>query len=746
MLTIENKFFKAAGSAFRITVVLAAVLWCASAGCKKHETAHYDLPVFPNYPSGLVFEKKKIGSELRMARELSSRQELVFAGTVPYRARISFGVGHESPDHAADAAIAVSITGESRKREYTMRFQETNKWIDETLDLSSYTGERITISFSAPRSFGKNDGKLFITCPQLTRSRAPMQRNVVLISIDTLRADHIGCYGYDRDTTPFLDEFSKKALLFENCIAPAPWTLPSHVSLLTGLYSSSHTVIDDGFGAIPVRSATTIPESVKTLPEILHQHNYETRAITTHLYVSEQFGFDRGFNAFFFKQDASAVEVSRQALQWINVIAEQPFFLFLHYFDCHDPYSPPHPFSSLFDPDYSGDINGDLQWLEKFGYSADISARDLQHLIALYDGEIRYVDDALKTLIQGMSDKNLIENTVIIITSDHGEEFKEHGSLRHGAKLFDEVVKVPLLVYIPGEKGSQRIARQVNLVDIMPTVLELLHIPLEHNIDGSSLFCKESNSKKLERLVFSETSRYDAFKACARTNAYKYIADSGFGGAEEKIFSLADDPGEQKNLNTSRNEAVEPKAKEMRGALLKSLSLCQSMQVCFRYAPSHGVQQQSIKVTITTSGHFTYVDALGGWPHGSIHLNEEKNRILIACKNIRDFQKIGINFMLEPPDATVMFSDIVVNGVPATIVAYTNAGAQDIANKVHSYKTLLDMLAADHPAVLEQRNTFLLFKTMSLIPAATLSGKQSWEKKQLSDENRERLRSLGYVW
>lgn len=702
--------------------------------------------VFPDYPSGLVFEKKKIGNEIRMARELVSGEELVFAGKITGRARILFGIAHEAPNDASQAELHINITGKNGLRAYTISLPDANRWIDETLDLSLYTDERILISFSAPRAFGKNEGKLFITCPHLTRSRASTQHNVILISIDTLRADHLGCYGYQRETTPFLDRFSKNAILFENCISPASWTLPAHVSLFTGLYSSSHAVIDDGFGALPSMLPSSIPEDLKTLPEILTKNGYNTRAVVTHLYVSDQFGFDRGFSSFLYKQDYKAEEVTRQALQWVNALSDQPFFLFLHYFDCHDPYTPPPPFTSMFDPDYSGYINGDLQWLEKFGTSAEISTRDLEHLIALYDGEIRYVDAALETLIQSISDKNLMDNTIIIITSDHGEEFKEHGSLRHGATLFDEVIKVPLLVYIPTEKGPRRITEQVSLVDVMPSILEALHISLDHRVEGVSFFCADTKGGP-NRAVFSETSRYDAFKACVRTREYKYIADSGFPGSQDRLFDLILDPREQKNILTEQNEKMAKKAGEMKNILLNSLPLRQVDQMCLRYQPvSDAAHRQSIAATVASSGHFTYADALGGWPSGTIRLDEGKSSIMIFYKNLISAKKIGINFIVEPLNATVVFSDIEINGAPGDIIAYTSAGPQTMTDQKYSYEHLMEKLVTDSQAASVQRCGFYLFKTTALIPAATLSGKYSWETKQLSDENRKKLRSLGYVY
>jgi arylsulfatase A-like enzyme len=317
-------------------------------------------------------------------------------------------------------------------------------------------------------------------------SRAPSAPpSLLLISIDTLRADHLGCYGYARETSPNLDALATRSIRFANVLSTTSWTLPAHATLLTGLYPGEHGAQTDQLA---------LPPSAPTLATVLGARGWETFAATSHVYLGPRFGFARGWSAFDHAaaEEAAHVPVAHKvvdsALRWLDGRAERqrPFFMWLHVFDPHWDYSPPSPFDTLFDPEYTGTQKGDHDSLRPYiraladGPIPPLARRDLEHLIALYDGEIRFVDHELGRLLGELEARGLLEGTLVAVTSDHGEEFMEHGSIEgHQWTLHDEVVRVPLLLKLPGDTHAGLVVDEpVSLVGVPGTLLDLLGVEL----------------------------------------------------------------------------------------------------------------------------------------------------------------------------------------------------------------------------------------------------------------------------
>lgn len=332
-------------------------------------------------------------------------------------------------------------------------------------------------------------------------------KNVLLISIDTLRADHVGSYGYGQPTTPTLDEFAQSAVRFKNMFAASPWTSPSHASMFTGLYPMVHGVVELN---------RRLNEHIMTIAQVLKEADYQNIAVVCAPFLSEDFQLNRGFDVYDtdltyprVKQDASlAFDVTEKGLKYLDKLEKGPFFLFLHYWDPHHPYNPDDRYVEMFDPDYDGDTNGyDIR--DRPDMVPGMNPRDLQHLIALYDGEIRYTDDAINALLEGLKKRGLDQNTMIIITSDHGEEFLEHGGRAHLAQCWNETVKVPLLIRVPWfNHGKREVDDLANHVDFFPTILDVLGIEEElPQVDGISLRPALEFGKPLpNRNVFAHTS------------------------------------------------------------------------------------------------------------------------------------------------------------------------------------------------------------------------------------------------
>ncbi len=385
-------------------------------------------------------------------------------------------------------------------------------------------------------------------------------KNVVLISIDCLRADHMSCYGYRRETTPFIDSLAKRGLFFENAFANGPNTRHSVPSFLTSTYPL--LFLDE------VR-AGRFHAGRKSIAERLKEKGYSTAAIHSNPYISKFYGYDRGFDYFndfmigqvedeiprgkaskVFREIIKGVKavfmyklphedgrrINEEALKWLEGVRE-PFFLWLHYMDVHMPYVPPNwSLRELNLKRYShikkiwmGKKIDDIRMREK------IRDREITDYINLYDGCIRYVDWILRELIQKV-EKNF-SDTIFIITADHGEEFREHGDLSHLEKLYDELIHVPLIFYGKG-LDSKKIEKVVSLIGLVPTIFYLLGLKEDRLMQGKNFF-EEKGYAIAEAWKDERITAY-------RDEQWKLIVSD----QKIELYNLKDDPKEQKNLYT----------------------------------------------------------------------------------------------------------------------------------------------------------------------------------------------------
>ncbi len=296
----------------------------------------------------------------------------------------------------------------------------------------------------------------------------------MLVSIDTLRADHLGSYGYARPTSPRLDAFAERGALFRRALSSSSWTLPAHMSLLTGLEPPTHGLVDyPSFGKLA--------EEHQTLAEILRERGYRTAAFTGGGWVSEKTGMDAGFDVF--ESEGRRFEDTWPLLErWLAARrSEEPFFLFWHGFNVHKPYAPPPPYDRLF----CGACESDFDPEELQPDRPRPSPSDLEYAISQYDGEIAYTDALFGRLLDALASRELLERTLVVVTSDHGDEFFEHGMVDHIHSLYDELLHVPLVVVGPGVEPAV-VEEQVGTIDLLPTLLELLGVEIEHRVQGRS--------------------------------------------------------------------------------------------------------------------------------------------------------------------------------------------------------------------------------------------------------------------
>ncbi len=309
-------------------------------------------------------------------------------------------------------------------------------------------------------------------------------RGVILISLDTLAADHLSAYGYERETSPFLDSLAARGTLFENAVVQFPSTLVSHVSMFTGLYPQEH-------GVLPFTSKR-LSLDVDTLPERFARDGFRTAGHTEGGYVSRDFGFERGFEEFVDPSttvDTDVVETLRRGVDFLKTLEDgERFFLFLHTYSIHDPYAPPEPYRSWFwkrDPVATFTPKG-RELSQVNGGSRDVTPEAADYFRALYDGSIRYVDGVLESFFGELESMGLLDDTTIVITSDHGEEFLQHGKLAH-EQIYPECLRVPLIVLHPRLGHGQRVPGLAQSIDIAPTLYELAAVPPPAHLSGRSL-------------------------------------------------------------------------------------------------------------------------------------------------------------------------------------------------------------------------------------------------------------------
>jgi arylsulfatase A-like enzyme len=445
--------------------------------------------------------------------------------------------------------------------------------------------------------------------------------NIVLLTLDTLRADHLSCYGYERETSPFIDKIANEGILFEECIATSSWTLPSHASLFTGLFPSEHGAI---YSAEDKSKTSQLPDELTTLAEIVKQKGYKTAGFIGGPYLASVFGMGQGFDSYndrlgpigkvyfdkitffrfileifknkinLYKLSSSietyliyvwnyiygesftknsighvgwkkkANEINAVVLPWIKRNKDTRFFLFINYFDPHAPYALPKGYKNHYNRGYKSKLGGLVSQLNNIMYRRySPTEDDLNFLISLYDSQINFLDLHIKQLFDTLVSCGIDKKTIVVITSDHGEAFGEHGLMQHGFSLYEDQIKVPLILWgIKKFPDSQRISTQVQIIDIMPTILNLINIPPPENIRGQSLIPLIAGREDFARpyalaemfedkAVYRFGEEYRRDLKCIRTREWKYIASSR---GKKELYNVIEDREEMNNLKDAEKE------------------------------------------------------------------------------------------------------------------------------------------------------------------------------------------------
>lgn len=447
--------------------------------------------------------------------------------------------------------------------------------------------------------------------------------NIILISIDTLRADHLSCYGYYKKTTPNIDQLGSEGTIYLNNFSTGVWTPPGHTSMLTGLYVSEHGVY----------GSRKLAENIPTIAEVLKQNGYQTSGFVNNSQVGELVGLHKGHDLFMevwrgishkskFKRvvkgsirrmkeklgytDMGANLTNYLFKDWIEnqVNKERPFYTFLHYIEPHNPLDPPSSFKNKY---LSKNMHKDIDWnkIKKIAnnplicYVEDLKPNEgeIQFLKDLYDAEIAYTDSKIGEITSILKEKNLYENTMIIVTSDHGEHFGEHNQWSHVASLYKEVLHIPLIIKFPkGVEYANEVNKYTQLVDIFPTAMDIAGVSKENltGNSGVSLVFDRVNGNKYHDYVFAEwegripyfileksknsekdvdLDRFKVQMATIQDDQYKYIWKSN--GIEE-IYNITQ--GEK----NAQNVEIEDKDKEH---LMKELHKMKNEMEVFEKEP-----------------------------------------------------------------------------------------------------------------------------------------------------------------
>jgi arylsulfatase A-like enzyme len=516
---------------------------------------------------------------------------------VPPSCELEFGCGFlNTPWKEQDTEVNFKVVIQDKRKEKIL-FSENlrpikrsyyNNFHKKSIDLSSFSNKKVKINFiTSSKSSSSNkiiklnqhQGDIefaywenpIIYRQPITVTQNKSYPNIILISLDTLRADHLKCYGYKRETSPHIDQLSSDGVLFTNAFSSTSWTLPAHISLLTSLDNRHHQVN---------KANPHLDDSIITLADLLRKKGYFTHGFTGGALLSQRHGFSNGFD--YYREFKRPLQYPKSAQilfdnfsRWLNTNGDKRFFLFLHTYQTHDPYHSPPPFNSQF---FS---NNDMPWtdgdMEKILYRDDkgkntsfstLSPIEQENIVALYDGEIRFTDEKLmKPLIKKLKKNNLYQNTMIILTSDHGEEFFDHGAWLHGHTLYNELIQIPLIIKFPHSKFKNiQLDRVTRIVDIMPTILDEIGINFSsHELDGVSVLNYLNNEDQEEQMLIADLGSggypYELpARIAVNFKGFKLILNRDYGHPPEhylpvpppiariELYDMKNDPLERQNI------------------------------------------------------------------------------------------------------------------------------------------------------------------------------------------------------
>jgi len=492
---------------------------------------------------------------------------------------VGYGILNEFRRRILEIPIQFQIVLTTNGKETTLLkkiivWEKNEDILYHNIDLEPYAGRNVQLTFLTTEAHSENLEKssspivpVWVN-PLIYQSSETTRPNIILISLDTVRPDHLGCYGYHREISPGIDRLASDGVLFKNTYSSTSWTLPGHVSLLTSLDCLSHQVY------FPLQK---MDRETTTLADVLRNEQYFCAAFTGGGYLSESYGFSKGFD---FYQEIKlhgdqairldeAERLGEMASEWIGKNRDRDFFLFLHTYQPHDPYANLSPVGKEFLEENAKweQIKMETLFEGKGRFETHFSEAEIQNIIDLYDGEIKYTDVAfVLPILDKLRELELYENSLIILTSDHGEEFYEHQGWLHDHSIYDEGIRIPLIIKFPGQqyRGLQ-VENIARITDILPTILHFLEIKFSSKLfDGQSLLSILKGKEKKQRSYVSDLAlrafdsaptviaiNDDHFKLILNkkiVSPYVKHISRNFNGFQIELYNTEKDPGETKNL------------------------------------------------------------------------------------------------------------------------------------------------------------------------------------------------------
>ncbi|MBX3272987.1 MAG: sulfatase [Sandaracinaceae bacterium] len=496
-----------------------------------------------------LVEDVAVGGASRRAVVLAAPSTIRWYAEVPEGGRLALGFGAPG---AGERTIRVTVTPEGGEARVLHEGAVGAAWQDRVLELEGLAGQVVRVEVAA-----EGEGRVALSGPAIVvpLPDAPLAeaqaRNVVVLLIDTLRASKLRVYNpRSRVRTPTLDAFAAEAAVFEQAQSPENWTKPSVASILTSLTPMTHNTKEQ---------SSSLPQSALMLSEVLQQNGFTTGSFIANGYVSDRFGFHQGWDHYtnYIRENRSteAQNVFREALAWIRANRDRRFFAYIQTIDPHVPYDPPDEIVNEYHP---GPYTGPIRPRSTGNQLEDIKAgrltptpADIRRLEALHDGEITYHDREMATFVAGLRELGLYDDLVFVVTSDHGEEFNEHGSFGHGHSVFQELLHVPFIVRWPNVIEPRRIAPTVSTLDIAPTVLEAAGVAIPEEFEGQSLLATARGQLRAGPAIAFSDKLDD--RRVATAAGYKLVVRGNLTWA---LFNLRTDPGEQRQIDSGARHPI----------------------------------------------------------------------------------------------------------------------------------------------------------------------------------------------
>ncbi|MEM7437758.1 MAG: sulfatase, partial [Myxococcota bacterium] len=509
----------------------------------------------------------RVGDSEREAIALSRNSTLRYYVDVPRGASLGFGLGAEGQGETP-VSVRVAADGKAPVEAFAGNAGET--WVDHKVDLSAFEGLVVRIDFSAR---GPGPGRVAwhaprVLVPAVEAPDTQPAKNVIVLVIDTLRADKLRAFNPEsRVETPTMDRLASEGVVFKEAMAPENWTKPSVASILTGLHPQTHQ---------QKTGSSALPSSALLLSEHLQREGFDTGSFIANGYVSDRFGFDQGWDDYTNDiregKSTEAKDVFHEAVTWIEAHKDERFFAYVQTIDPHVPYDPPTEYLRMYDPsEYDGQVRprmtGELlERAKRRPPQVVFDARDQRRLAALHDGEITQHDHFLGKFVDRLASLGVLDDTLLVITSDHGEEFNDHGSWGHGHSIYQELLHVPLMLRLPGSlPGGKVVHDSVSTLDVSATVTDLLGVSPMPTNEGESLSpLVWGTGGRRPSVAFSD---FQDDRRVLTAGRWKFIVR---GNLTSTMFDLERDPAEKNELDASAHPIGRRYARMLLGQFLGS--------------------------------------------------------------------------------------------------------------------------------------------------------------------------------